>query len=462
MTKRKPASLHSIADEFRNVPIKDKRIVKRLADTAETLAKCPGGSIPSACQSRAKTKATYRLFSNEKVDSVAILKGHRDETIKRMKQHNVVLSVQDTTLCDFTSHPETEGLGPTGSEGLIGLLAHTALAVTTNGIPLGILAQKIWAREANESKTKIHRKKRPIEEKESYKWLELMDQSLVGAPKNTMIVTVGDREADIYQLFHKATSEKKHVLIRSVYDRRVDHEQKKLCAQVKSTDPLGKCMVRIPRNTELNLPPRTVWLMLQSCKVKLRAPFIKGKSLDDITLTAVLAREIAPPKGVKPIEWLLLTTLECETTEEAFEKVRWYSHRWKIERFHYVLKSGCKIQELQLETAERLKNAIALYSFLAWRITWITYQAREIPDLSCTLILEDHEWKILYREVNGVSRLPSKPPTLKQAVVLIARLGGFLARKGDGAPGVKVLWRGFRELHIISKTYLHLRSHPFL
>jgi hypothetical protein len=460
MTRKKSASPHSIADEFKNVPIKDKRIVKRLAETAETLAKCPGGSIPGACQSRAKTKATYRLFSNEKVDSVAILKGHRGETIKRMKQYDVALSVQDTTLCDFTSHPGTEGLGPTGSEGLIGLLAHTALAVTTNGIPLGILAQKIWARDPDESKTKVHRKKRPIEEKESYKWFELMDQSLDGTPKNTMVVTVGDREADIYELFHKATSEKKHVLIRSIYDRCVDHEQKKLCAQVKSTDPLGKCMVRIPRNTELNLPPRTVWLMIQSCKVKLCAPFIKGKSLDNITLTAILAREIAPPQGVKPVEWLLLTTLDVETAEEAFEKVRWYSHRWKIERFHYVLKSGCKIQELQLETAERLKNAIALYSFLAWRIIWITYQARETPDLSCTLILEDHEWKILYREVNGISRLPKKPPTLKQAVVLIARLGGFLARKSDGAPGVKVLWRGFRELHSISKAYLHLRSHP--
>jgi hypothetical protein len=457
-TTKKMASSPLIADEFKNVPIKDKRIVKRLTETAELLAKCPGESIPSACQSRAKTKATYRLFSNQKVESVALLKGHRDQTMKRMKQYDIVLSVQDTTLCDFTSHPETEGLGPTGSEGLIGLIAHTALAVTTEGVPLGILAQKIWARD--ESKTKIHRKKRPIEEKESYKWFELMDQSLDGTPKSTMVVTVGDREADIYELFYKVTTEKKHILVRSLYDRCVDNEQKRLCAQIKSTDPLGKCMVKIPRNTELNLPPRNVWLMIQSCKVKLCAPFIKGKSLDDITLTAILAREIAPSQKIKPIEWLLLTTLECETAEEAFEKVRWYSHRWKIERFHYVLKSGCKIQELQLETAARLKNAIALYSFLAWRITWITYQARETPDLPCTLILEDYEWKILYREVNGTSRLPSKPPTLKQAIILIARFGGFLARKNDGDPGVKVLWRGLRQVHSISKAYLHLRSHP--
>lgn len=153
-----------------------------------------------------------------------------------------------------------------------------------------------------------------------------------------------------------------------------------------------------------------------------------------------------------------LTTLDVETTEEAFEKVRWYSYRWRIERFHYILKSGCKIEELQLETGDRLKNAIALYSFLAWRLAWITYQARETPNLPCTLILRDHEWKALYCQVYGTNRLPEKPPSLKKAVLLIALLGGFLNRKSDGAPGVKVLWRGFRELNSISKTYLYLSS----
>ena len=177
--------------------------------------------------------------------------------------------------------------------------------------------------------------------------------------------------------------------------------------------------------------------MLQSCKVKLCAPFIKGKSLDNIQLTAILAREIAPSQGVNPIEWLLLTTLDVETTEEAFEKVRWYSYRWRIERFHYILKSGCKIEELQLETGDRLKDAIALYSFLAWRLAWITYQARETPNLPCTLILRDHEWKALYCQVYGTNRLPEKPPSLKKAVLLIALLGGFLNRKSDALPVLK-------------------------
>ncbi len=457
--KQKSVPQISIFNEFKKTPIKERRIVNRLINTVETLANSPGESIPKACQCKAKTKAVYRLLSNKKVNPGAILAGHRGETLKRIKQHEVVLSIQDSTLIDYTSHPKTKGVGPTSDgNGLIGLFMHTALAVNTNGTSLGILAQKIWSRTHEEIGKGKRRKQLSIEEKESYKWLETMDQSLEGIPKNTMVVNVCDREADIYEFFHKATSEEKHLLVRAIHDRRVDHEQKKLYEQVKSSDVLGKCMVQIPRNTELNLPPRNAWLMIQSCKVKLCAPFIKGKSLDNIQLTAILAREIAPQEGVKPIEWLLLTTLEVKTAEEAFEKILWYSYRWRIERFHYILKSGCKIEELQLETGDRLKNAIALYSFLAWRLAWITYLARETPNLPCTLILKDHEWKALCCHFCGPYRLPKKPPSLKKAVLLIAKLGGFLARKHDGDPGVKVLWRGFRELNIMSNTYLDLCS----
>lgn len=459
---KKSISSISIANEFKNTPIKDPRIVKRLIMIARTFAKNPGESIPEACESKAKAKAVYRFLSNPKVNPDDILESPRGETVKRVSQHEVVLSIQDTTLVDYTSHPKTQGVGPTSDgNGLIGLFIHTAFAVNTNGTPLGILAQKYWSRTPGEIGKGKNRKKIPIEEKESYKWLEIMDKSLKDIPKTTMVVTVGDREADIYELFHKAITENHQLLIRAKHDRNVvDQEPKKLYEQVKKSDVLGKCMVQIPRNTELNQPPRKACLMIQSCKVKFCAPFIKGKSLDNITLTAILAREITPPQGVKSIEWLLLTTLEVKNVDQAFEKVRWYSHRWKIERFHYVLKSGCKIEELQLETFERLKNAIALYSFLAWRLTWITYQARETPDVPCTLILADFEWKLLISQVKGSKYLPKKIPTLKDAVLLIAQLGGFLARKNDGDPGVKVLWRGFRELHTMSKTLQSLRSNP--
>ena len=446
----------STANEFKNSPIKDKRIVRRLIKTVESLIASPGESIPKACQSQAQTKAAYRLLSNKKLKSDDILVGHRQETIKRISENGTVLSLQDTSLLDYTTHPGTKGLGPTGKEGLKGILMHTALAVSTSGTPLGILAQSIWTRNPNEPPSRNHRKKRPIEEKESYKWLDTMDKSLADIPESTTVVTVGDREADIYELFHKAVKEKKHVLIRAIYNRNVEQEQKKLYEQVKSTPVLGEFSITVPRKTELNSPPREAWLTVQSCRVTLCPSYVKGKSLEKIVLTAILVRENAPPKGVKPIEWLLLTTLMVHNAKEAIEKVHWYSYRWKIERFHYVLKSGCKIEELQLETFERLKNAISIYSFLAWRLTWITYQARETPNIPCDIVFSDTEWKILYCRVKETSRIPKKVPSLKEAVLLVAKLGGFLARKGDGDPGVVVLWRGLRDLYTITKALPYL------
>jgi hypothetical protein len=177
------------------------------------------------------------------------------------------------------------------------------------------------------------------------------------------------------------------------------------------------------------------------------------KSLSDLRLHAILAEEVDAPKGIEPIRWLLLTTLKVNTLEEAFEKVQWYKQRWKIERFHFVLKSGCKVEELLLETYERLLNCIALYSVIAWRILWITYQSRETPEASCELCLEEHEWQALYCSANNTNKPPIKPLTLSDAVLLIAKLGGFLARKSDGYPGVIVIWRGMQRLGDLSKMW---------
>jgi hypothetical protein len=159
----------------------------------------------------------------------------------------------------------------------------------------------------------------------------------------------------------------------------------------------------------------------------------------------LLVRAIHVPEDEQPIEWLLLTTIPVTNMSEAVQKIEWYRERWKIERFHYTLKSGCRIEYLQLETSERLINAITLYSIIAWRLTWLTYQARVTPNLSCQIILETHEWQSLCCVVNQTKTPQSQPPTLHEAVRLIAKLGGFLGRKHDGEPGVKVLWRGLHN-----------------
>ena len=212
---------------------------------------------------------------------------------------------------------------------------------------------------------------------------------------------------------------------------------------------LGYCQIEVPRKPASNQPPRQARLAIRACRVRIFPPLKRaGEHLQPITLYAVEAREENPPKGVEALHWLLLTTLPVFSFQDAVEKIGWYRHRWKIERFHYILKSGCKVEDLRLETKERLERAIALYAVIAWRIAWMTYLARENPNLPCGVAFSKTEWQALWRQAHPGKHLPGKPPPLKDAVRWLAMLGGFLGRKSDGDPGVKVLWSGLHNLNI--------------
>jgi hypothetical protein len=452
----------SFADEFQNVPLNDMRLINRLIFIATVLEQNPEKSIPEAFQDWAGTKAAYRFLDNDKVTPEAIQASHRQQTLERMKKHLIVLILQDTTVFDYTSHPNTEGLGPySTSLNTLGLLMHSVLVVTTTGVPLGVLYQDIWARDPLEFGKKHARHELPIEEKESFKWLKAMDASLKVLPEGLMAVTVCDREADIYELFKKAYQEEHPLLVRAVQNRRIAQEHKLLWKQIENTPVAGFCTVEIPRNPERKLPPRKVQLSVQFCQVTICPPLTKTDNLSaNVELYAVLAKEINPPLTDEPIKWFLLTTLPVTNLEEAVEKIGWYRQRWMIERFHFVLKSGCKVEELQLENDVRLKNAIAIYLVVAWRLTWILYQSRETPEAPCSIILETHEWQSLYCIVNKTKVPPKNSPSLQEAVMLIARLGGFLGRKSDGQPGVKVLWRGLQKLNDTIMFAQHLQSLP--
>lgn len=454
---------HWITAELSNAPINDKRLVSRLVKTAVLLAEKPHATIPEACGNWSETKGAYRLLSNDKMSQEAVIMSHRLQTIERMKEHKIVLDIQDTTTLDYTQHPNIAGMGLcTTSEKTKGILAHSSLAVTTSGCPLGLLYQKFWTRDPEERGKRHQRKNLPIEEKESYKWLDALDHSLKDIPSDIMVVTVCDREADIYDFFNKAISEEKPLLIRATRDRKLSEEDKYLLSEVESSPIAGEIVVNIPRDTKNKLKPREARLSVQFCPVTIKPPKHRrsDKTLTNLTLYSILVKEINPPDGIDSIHWLLLTTLPVTTVEEAVEKVSWYTQRWKIERYHLTLKSGCKVEELQLETLERLQNALAVYSIIAWRILWITYEARETPEAPCTVVLQDHEWKALYCMVNKVPVPTKTTPTLKEAVLLIAKLGGFLARKSDGDPGVIVLWRGMSRLSDIAQFYLITHPSP--
>lgn len=439
-----------ITDEFAGAMINDRRLVRRLCHTAEKLAEQPEKPISSACGPWHDVKAAYGLFDNDKVDCEGMLFGHRQRTIERMKAYQTVLIVQDTTSLDYSTHQKTEGLGPFNDYAKsLGLLAHTALAVTANGVPLGVLAMDIWARDLAEHGKRDQRKQKATSEKESNKWLSAMDKSLAGVPDGILTVTVCDRESDVFDFAAKALGEKRHLLFRVAQNRRTDSEQKKLFEQVIATPVLGHCLVEVPRKPGSNQPPRQARLSVRACRVRIISPLKRtSEHLPPITLYAVEAREENAPNGVEALHWLLLTTLPVISLQEAVEKIGWYRQRWKIERLHYILKSGCKIEDLRLETSERLERAITLYTVIAWRIAWMTYQARETPDLPCSVAFSQIEWQALWRQVHPGKCPPAQPPSLKDAVLWLAKLGGFLGRKSDGSPGVKVLWSGLHNLNI--------------
>ena len=439
-----------ISDEFAQAAIKDRRLVKRLCHTADMLAKQPEKSIAAACGPWRDVKAAYELFDNAKVNCENMLGSHRERTIERMKAYEIVLIVQDTTSLDFNTHRETKGLGPVNdSVNSRGLLAHTALAVATNGVPLGVLAMDIWARDVAEHGKRDQRKEKATSEKESGKWPNAMDKSLKGVPDDILTVTVCDRESDVFDFAAKAVAEDHHLLFRVAQNRGVQSEYKTLFEQVDRTPVLGHSTVEVPRKSGNKQPPRLARLAIRACRVTIKPPRKRaGEHLSPIALCAVDAREEDAPKGVQPLHWLLLTTLPVETFQDAMEKIGWYRHRWKIERFHFILKSGCKIEDLQLETSTRLKKAITLYAVIAWRLAWITYQARETPDMPCSAVFSQEEWQALWRREHPGKKPPLQPPALKDAVLWLAKLGGFLGRKNDGNPGVKVLWSGLHNLNI--------------
>ncbi len=434
----------------------DARLNARLFAIATALAEHPEQSLPQACEDWAATKAAYRFFDNPSVDPEEILAAHRQATLRRIAGRDLILLAQDTTQFDFTTHRGTRGMGPTGAPGLQGFFLHSALAITVEGIPLGLLGSHAWKRR-DEEHAPLPQQRRSIEDKESGRWLEMLTASTAGVGPETTVVTVADREADIIDFLLLAIAQNQPVLVRASHDRALAGGDSRLWEAVETTPALGMLHIRVPRQAER--PARDATVALRATTVELAPPgYRRREALPTAQVTAILASEINPPADQEPVHWLLLATFPVTTAEQAGQCVRWYTYRWRIERFHFTLKSGCRIERLELEEAIRIRRALALYCVVAWRLLFLTYAAREHPQMPCTVFLSQDEWQALYCRRHKTRKPPSEPPDVHTAVRWIAMLGGFLGRKGDGEPGVKVLWRGFRRLQDITEDWRIFRE----
>jgi hypothetical protein len=446
------------ARELQTLDLGDARRTRRLQRLVDCLVAHPQASLPDACRTWAASKAAYRLLDNAAVDPAAIRAAHVDATVARLAGQRRVLLIQDTTSLDFSHHPATQGLGPLEHPASRGLKLHSVLAVTLEGVPTGLVSQQVWARDPASVGQRHQRRQRATAEKESQRWLDGVLGCEAVLPPDLDLVTIADREADLYDLFALPRRAGHDLLIRAAHDRNLTEGSARLWAAAQAGASLGPHRVTVGRRP--GQPLRTATLTVRVAAVHLTPPLHHRQraSCPSVPVWAIWAAETQPPDGGAAVQWLLLTTLPVTTLAEAATCLGWYALRWLIERYHFVLKSGCRIEALQLATAARLDRALALYSIVAWRLLWLTYLARQTPDAPCTLALAPAAWQALWCAHHQTTTLPTTPPTLALAVRWIARLGGFLGRSGDGEPGVTVLWRGLQRLDDLTAMYTLL--HP--
>ncbi len=441
--------------EFGGCDLPDARLQARLLVLARDFFARPTCSIPQACASRAKTKAAYRFFDHERITMDNLLQPHYRATEERVCAESIVLAVQDTTGLNYTAHAATEGLGPIAStvQGAQGLKLHSTFAFNTEGTPLGFLDVQCWARDADDFGKKVRRHRTPIEEKESFKWMKSYRETAEVQARcpDTMIVSVGDRESDIYELFEEAakTTNGPKLLVRALHDRKLQGEQHRLRETIESRPVDGIQVVAVPRRG--NRAAREARLEIRHKAVSLVAS--EGRKGPAIAVWAVLAREQEAPEGVAPLEWMLLTTVPVTSFEEATERLMWYTRRWGIEVLHRTLKTGCRIEQRQLGQADRLEACLAIDLVVAWRIYRLVKLGREVPLVPCTVYFEEAEWKALVAFTTKNPVAPCEPPTLREAIRLVATLGGFLGRKGDGEPGTQTTWIGLQRLDDITAMW---------
>lgn len=448
-----------VRQEFGGVDLGDTRRDRRLIKTAEMLAASPVAPINEACATWAATKASYRLFSNGKVKPAAILKPHTDETVKRMAIYGgPVLAVQDTVFFSYGQHPNTSGLGPIGKSNASherGLIMHNSLAFTTTGVALGILSQQIWARKDVPKETRTEKVERvhctPIDEKESSKWLVALRETVKCAPTGVKVITVADRESDFFEFLEEAAELKALYLIRAKTDRQLEGDEgfANITEALAAASALGSIEIYIPGNGKRI--SRTATVEVRTAEVTIKPPKRRGKAKvsisEPITVNAIAATEVAPPKGAEAISWVLLTNLPVKDFDAAAEKVDWYGKRWGIETWHKVLKSGCKVEDCRLEKADRLKRFLTLFSIIGFRLMHITYLARVNPNAPSTEVFSEEEVEALNIRVKRARPSQESPPTLRETVRMIGSLGGHLGRQSDGDPGITVMWRGILRLH---------------
>ena len=470
-------------DEFEGADLGDPRRSRRLVKVAQRLAASPELSISAACGGWGETMAAYRLLAAPQVTPEKVLAPHRAALLERAAAVSCVVVIQDTTELDFTRMTQMEGCGPLNDETRRGFHLHSLYAVSEEGLPLGLWDTAFLARSDAQFRGAARRKKLPLEQKESYRWLAGYRQTLAlaAALPHCEVFSLSDREGDIYEVFAawaEAAAGAGPVaqwIIRANQDRALESAgagmPDKLFAALAAAPLLGEISFAMPAKTQMkkvkgnrvqtSRSARTVRQEVRALYVRPRAPFRNGHKLPPVGFWAVWAREVDPPEGEEPVCWMLLTSVEVTTFAAARRIIALYLRRWDIEVFHRTLKTGCRVGQMQIKGSQAVRNALIIYSIIAWRILYLTHLGRVHPERPCSTVFAAEEWQAACAVSSSGKPSPRGPPVepaLGEFILMVARFGGYLGRKSDGPPGAQTIWRGLARLRDFACAWRALRK----
>lgn len=444
--------MHTISvKDFPGLDLGDIRRNERFVSIINNISRQPGSSIPRQNENWYGTKATYEFFKNEDVSLESLQKAIELYGGSKVKGMERVLVSHDFCQVSYDDL-QAEGLGYLAHKDGRGIITYNSIAITEEGIPLSLLYQQSFTRPVEELGKTQRRKTTAYEDKESYHWYKGINAVNEQLGNQIQKIHIADREADIYELFFCAYQTGTDLLIRAKHNRKLN-DGNALWDAVAMQDTAATIELTIPDKTGNKRVGIIVEVRYHA--VEILRPRDSINEYESVCMHAIELKQISAKQEWQQelVHWKLLTTLSINDVSEALQCVKWYCYRWLIERFHYVLKSGTKIEELQLHKASSLQKAIHVYSLAAMQIMQLVYQSRQTPDVSCEVVLTKEQWAVLYILIHKTNILPAQPPSLGDAVKWIGRLGGHLGRKSDGPPGLKTVWLGYQRVCDAASVY---------
>ena len=447
-------------NNFGNMKHYDSRIVRRTILVAENLFKSTEKRFSCMFDSSAERKGAYRLIENKNLEYEDLIKSitsHSFERLKESKPKRIIVP-QDTTNYSRNPFEQVEGLETLGNEYSAGLLIHSALWLSEQGVPEGLLSAEIYKhniekKTVGKKKKKKDYRKIPIEEKENFRWLKVVDLVSNSLPADVQAIYVADREGDFYEYLQDLIERKASFVTRCKHQNRIvlsqDNQPSRVSAEIANSPVQAYVAIDIPigRNKFEKVKIAVKWHKIRFQPQKAGRINYSGREPFDIGCVSL---EGVRSNG-KKIDWVLYTDLPLKNLYDAMEVIRIYKLRWRIEEFHLVLKSGIGIEKVKLRDAENIKRFISLCIPMAIHITRLRYLAKYSPKLDISEVLGPKEIKALKKMIRKRRGIKQRIISIKECVEYIAFIGGWMGRKGDGPPGVRTLWRGLRDVKLLAE-----------